>query len=460
MSTPTYFKAKDVESLHAELVNYAHTNGYTFSNGCQLNPANKNAAQSLATILDWMTYALVSDHGYSEEIAKQKAREMFVEVFKTSVRLRLYKEWRQISWWALRVIDDSLGQELTIEKAPENETEEEKAARKETWEEWMARHGFEVKKKKGAQPKPAPVPKPEPEPEPEPEDEGDSDTPPPGAEDENTLMGFLWRVMKYGKSKVTMAEDDGEVVSALLMGPAGVGKTYSVKDMAKRLGAEVFVITAGQRPSDYLGYRDAHGKYLASPMVEAIWYAQEHPDQLVVILYDELDMTPADVSGVLFSLFASRDLENLMTGKVNCPKNLALFAAMNTMGDGANDDFAGRTPVDKAMLDRFAFPYCAMFEEATARRLCKDDDLVDLILDWNQSCIASGLTKAILSYRTMNGFKMAKKAGFSLKYAIGKITMGQTRDTLDTIWSGMAGNKNRKYWQVLKTAIEAVPMDR
>lgn len=458
MSTPTYFKAKDVESLHAELVNYALTNGYTFSNGCQLNPANKNAAQSLATILDWMTYALVSDHGYSEEIAKQKAREMFVEVFKTSVRLKLYKEWRQLSWWALRVIDDSMGQELTIEKAPENETEEEKAARKETWEEWMARHGFEVKKKKGAQPRPVPAPEPEPEPVPAPAPRPEDSGTPEEFADSKTLLGFIWRIIKYAMSKVVMEEDDGEVISALLMGPAGVGKTYSIKHVAKKFGAKVFVITAGQRVTDYLGYTDAQGMYHPSPMIEAIRYAQDHSDQLVVILFDELDMTPADVSGVLFSLFASREIETLHVTE-KCPKNVALFAAMNTMGDGANDDFAGRTPVDKAMLDRFAFPYCAMFEEATARRLCKDDRLVNLILDWNQACMSTHLTKAVLSYRTMNAFRMAVNAGFDLEYAVGKIVMGQTRDTLDTIWDAMRDHRT-KYPLILKDCIAAVPMDR
>lgn len=459
MSTPTYFKTKDVEPLYVELVNYARTNGYTFSNGCQLNPANKNAAQSLATILDWMTFALVSDHGYSEEIAKQKAREMFVEVFKTSVRLRLYKEWRQISWWALRVIDDSLGQELTIEKAPENETEEEKAARKETWEEWMARHGFEVKKKKGAQPKPAPVPVPAPMPTPVPAPRPDDNGTPVEFSDQKTLLGFLWMTLKYGLSKVAMEEDDRDVVSILLMGPAGIGKTFSVKKVAKMLGAKVFVITAGQRVTDYLGYTDAKGVYHASPMIEAIWYAQQHPDQLVVIMLDELDMCPADTSGVLFPLFASRELETLHTGKIDCPKNITLVAAMNTMGDGANDDFAGRTPVDKAMLDRFAFPYCAMFEEATARRLCNDDRLVNLILDWNQACISTHLTKAVLSYRTLNAFRMALNAGFDLEYAVGKIVMGQTRDTLDTIWNAMRDHRS-KYPLILKDCIEAVPMDR
>lgn len=482
MSTKTYF-GTETNGFTARVMKEAQDAGIVFADGCQLNPARpEGSAKSMNTLLNWMAFSYHMDFDLPVQDAKSKAVHAVEHVLMNPGKLKLHKEWRQLSWWALRVIDAYEGRPLTS---------------KDDWEAWLEKHklprngsppsytftgdgegegdgekgdgfgGFgksekheddEEEEKEEKDHDPTEIPHYDPEEEEEHEDE-DNGTP-PECEDENTLMGFLWRVMKYGKSKVTMAEDDGEVVSALLMGPAGVGKTYSVKDMAKRLGAEVFVITAGQRPSDYLGYRDAHGKYLASPMVEAIWYAQEHPDQLVVILYDELDMTPADVSGVLFSLFASRDLENLMTGKVNCPKNLALFAAMNTMGDGANDDFAGRTPVDKAMLDRFAFPYCAMFEEATARRLCKDDDLVDLILDWNQSCVSSGLTKAVLSYRTMNGFKMAKKAGFSLRYAIGKITMGQTRDTLDTIWSGMAGNKNRKYWQVLKTAIEAVPMDR
>ena len=453
MSTKTYFEAKDVKSLHAELVNFAQANGFAFSRGCQLNPAKENAAQSLANVLNWMTFVLVSDWEHGEESAKLRARDIFIEVFKKeNSKVKLYKEWRQLSWWALRIIDEYydfpyLTPEVHDDRIPDVES----------WEEWMARYGFEVKKK-GAQPKPVPVPKPEPEPEPVPAPRPEGSEAPEEFADSKTLLGFIWRVIKYAMSKVAMEEDDKEVISALLMGPAGVGKTYSIKHVAKKFGAAVYVITAGQRVTDYLGYTDAQGKYHPSPMIKAIRYAQANPDQLVVILFDELDMTPADVSGVLFSLFASREIETLHVTE-KCPKNVALFAAMNTMGDGANDDFAGRTPVDKAMLDRFALPYCAMFEEATARRLCKDDRLVNLILDWNQACVSTHLTKAVLSYRTMNAFRMAVNAGFDLEYAVGKIVMGQTRDALDTIWGAMRDHRS-KYPLILKDCIEAVPMDR
>lgn len=543
MTTKAYYTKEVVRDFIARVMKEAGMLGVTFSQGCQIHPDRLEAsAESMTKLMNWICYSRVEDRGDSVQEAKSYAAHAVEDLIKHPTRkFKLNAEWRQFSWWALRVIAC---------------TESEALTSKDEWEQWVKDHNLtgqrtapeynadrdrdapdgerdEGDESEGEQPErggqpddkegdgdgdgesegeqpeegedgePGEGKNPEGEPDGEPEegdggDAGDGkgedepeeqdedgpkddDTPPmppippvpptPPEEDEEkeeeeelkdekSLTGFVWRILRYGMTKVRMDYDDGEVVSALLMGLAGIGKTSAVKRQAKKLGAKVFVITAGQRPSDYLGFRDATGNYHASPMIEAIWYAQQHPDQMVVILFDELDMTPADTSGVLYSLFASRDLETLLTGKVDCPKNLVLFAAMNTFGDGANDDFAGRTPVDKAMLDRFAFPFVAEFEEKVARRICKDSDFVDLVLDWNQACMESGMTKAVLSYRAINGFRMALDAGFPLNYALGKIVMGQTRDALDTIWDCMKGNRNRKYWKLLKECIQAVPETR
>lgn len=521
MTTKAYYTKEVVRDFIARVMKEAGMLGVTFSQGCQIHPDRLEAsAESMTKLMNWICYSRVVDHKDSVQEAKSYAARAVEDIIKHPTRkFKLNAEWRQFSWWALRVIDCTDSTALTT---------------KDEWEQWVKDHNLtgqrtapeynadrdkdapdgerdEDKQPEGGdqpddeegdgdgddepedeQPEGEEGAEDEPEGEPEKGDGGDAgdgkgeddpkeqdkdgpdgdDIPPmppmPPEDDDNpeefsdqkTLLGFLWMTLKYGSSKVVMEEDDGEVVSILLMGPAGIGKTFSVKKVAKVLGAEVFVITAGQRVTDYLGYTDAEGVYHPSPMIKAIWEAQANPDKQVIILFDELDMTPADVSGVLFSLFASRELETLHTGKITCPKNLTLVAAMNTFGDGANDDFAGRTPVDKAMLDRFAFPYVAEFEEATARRLCKDSNLVDLILDWNQACMESGMTKAVLSYRSMNSFKMALNAGFSHNYALGKIVMGQTRDTLDTIWDCMKENKSRKYWTILKECIQAVPETR
>lgn len=522
MTTKAYYTKEVVKDFIARVMKEAGMLGVTFSQGCQIHPDRLEAsAESMTKLMNWICYSRVEDRGDSVQEAKSYAAHAVEDLIKHPTRkFKLNAEWRQFSWWALRVIAC---------------TESEALTSKDEWEQWVKDHNLtgqrtapeynadrdrdapdgerdEGDESEGEQPEegedgepgegePGEDENPEGEPdgdpeegdggdagdgkgedEPEEQDEDgpkDDDTPPmppippvpptpPEEEededeelkDEKSLAGFVWRVLNYGMTKVRMDYDDGEVVSALLMGPAGVGKTYTVKHLAKKLGAAVYVITAGQRVTDYLGYRDATGEYHSSSMVDAIEYARKHSDQMVVILFDELDMCPADVSGVLFSLFASRDLETLHTGKQNCPKNLALFAAMNTFGDGANDDFAGRTPVDKAMLDRFTFPYVAEFEEKTARKICKDSNFVDLVLDWNQACMESGMTKAVLSYRSINGFRMATDAGFPLNYALGRIVMGQTRDALDTIWDCMKENKTRKYWTILKECIQAVPETR
>lgn len=519
MTAKAYYTKEVVRDFIARVMKEAGMLGVTFSQGCQIHPDRPEAsAESMTKLMNWICYSRVVDHKDSVQEAKSYAAHAVEDLIKhPSRKFKLNAEWRQFSWWALRVIDHADSTALTT---------------KDEWEQWVRDHNLtgqrtapeydadrdkdapDGERDEGRQPEKGDQPdeegdgdggdesegeseedgdaESEPEGEPEEGDGGDAgdgkgedepkeqdedgpegddippmppmppedDDTPEDVEDEKSLAGFVWRILCHGMRKVRMDYDDGEVLSAILMGPAGVGKTYTVEHLTKKIGGEVFTLTAGQKGSDFLGIRDVQLNYLPSPMVNAIKYAEKHPDQLVVILFDELDMSPADITGSLFSIFASRKLETMVTGKVPCPKNLVLFAAMNTFGDGANDDFAGRTPVDKAMLDRFTFPYVAEFEEKTARKLCKDSNFVDLIMDWNQACMESGMTKAVQSYRTLNAFRIALDAGFSRNYALGRIVMGQTRDTLDTIWDCMKADKKRAYWKILKECIEAVPETR
>jgi hypothetical protein len=460
MSTKTYFGSEFVREFVAHLWNNDKTH-QKYSDGAQLNPKRPETAYSaMESLLNWMTYIIADMYGRSTAHATEIAKEVVEYVFNNPGKVNLHKEWRQHSWWAHRIIDEYLGKPTLMKE--------------DVWDFWTTVKSIDKKL-------PAPIIEKEetgtpqefypgalsgqapPQPRPLPQKatlrpQQTNKQYPPGCEDENTLLGFLYRTLDHGMSKVKMQEDDGKVISILLSGPAGVGKTWSVQHIGETyFNAKVFVITAGQRVTDYLGYSDATGVYHASSLILALEYAQAHPDQLVIIMLDELDMTPPDVSGVLFSVLASRRLETLHTGFKMFPKNCTFVAAMNTIGNGADEDFVGRTPVDKAMLDRFVFPFNAYFEEATARKLCKDDALVDLALDWNQACHESNLTKMVLSYRHLNAAQMALDAGFSYKYALGKIVMAQSRNDLDTIFSNLKSPKT-KYAKIIEECIQAVPV--
>jgi len=134
---------------------------------------------------------------------------------------------------------------------------------------------------------------------------------------------------------------------ALLVGPAGTGKTHAAAQAADVLDLAFHTISVGSQTSksDLVGYLDANHNYVRTQFREAY----EHGG---VFLLDEAD---AGNSNVLILLNAA-----LSNGRMAFPDamiamhdDFRMVATANTYGHGASRQYVGRNQLDAATLDRF-----------------------------------------------------------------------------------------------------------
>lgn len=134
-----------------------------------------------------------------------------------------------------------------------------------------------------------------------------------------------------------------------IVGPTGTGKTKTSLVIAKEvLKLPVASITLGpQTPESKIkGYMDAHGKYVPGAAFEVYKNGG-------ILIINELDNGNASMNVVINEL--SDDECFFPCGTVNKHPQFFLIATANTIGNGANRQYVGRAPQDKALLNRFVF---------------------------------------------------------------------------------------------------------
>lgn len=138
-------------------------------------------------------------------------------------------------------------------------------------------------------------------------------------------------------------------VPLMLVGPAGSGKTQAGEQIANALGLKFYVQGAASGTHEYLGYKDGAGVYHTTPYRAAF----EHGG---LFMAEELDSGSADVPLILnaglangYQAFPDR------TEPVRRHADFRIIANANTYGNGADRVYVGRTQLDGATIDRFAF---------------------------------------------------------------------------------------------------------
>lgn len=154
---------------------------------------------------------------------------------------------------------------------------------------------------------------------------------------------------------VLRALDSG--VNVMLVGPAGSGKTHLAEQVAKELKFEFYPQSVGPQTtkSDLIGYMDAQGKYITTPLRKAFELGG-------VYLLDELD---AGNPGVLTILNAalSNCFMSFPDAVIQKHKDFRCIAGANTFGRGSDRKYCGRNRLDAATLNRFAVIYLDYSEE-------------------------------------------------------------------------------------------------
>ncbi len=138
-------------------------------------------------------------------------------------------------------------------------------------------------------------------------------------------------------------------VPVWLYGEAGSGKSTAAEQVADNLELSFRSISLGPSSSkaDLMGYRDGYGRYQGTGFREAYEYGG-------VFLLDEIDNAHPSILTILNNAIANRHGE-FPDGRVVRHEMARFVAAANTIGKGATVDYVGRSPIDAATTDRFAF---------------------------------------------------------------------------------------------------------
>ena len=134
-----------------------------------------------------------------------------------------------------------------------------------------------------------------------------------------------------------------------MVGPAGTGKTSAWLQAAEALGVRPFVFSchAQMTESRIFGYQDARGQYRPSLFREA-W------ERGGAFLFDEGDNMNENLLASVNGAVANGHCA-FPDGMVERHPDCIIGMAGNTFGTGADRVYVGRTQLDGATLDRFAF---------------------------------------------------------------------------------------------------------
>ena len=160
-------------------------------------------------------------------------------------------------------------------------------------------------------------------------------------------------------------------VPVYLTGPAGSGKNYTIKEIAKDLGLEFYFTNSVQQEYKLTGFIDAGGVYHETEFYKAFKNGG-------LFFLDELDASIPEVLILLNAAIANGYFE-FPNGKIDANENFRVIAAGNTVGTGADEQYTGRMVIDSATMDRFVIIEFNYDENVELKIANGDKDLIDFV---------------------------------------------------------------------------------
>lgn len=182
----------------------------------------------------------------------------------------------------------------------------------------------------------------------------------------------------------------------LLVGPAGSGKSYLARQIARTMGAEYYETGAVLSAYDLLGFNDAQGRYVETEFYRACKSASE--GNKVIFCLDEMDASDPRELLPFNNAIASHSLA-FPNGRLDF-EGLMFIACANTWGEGASAEYVGRNVIDKATLNRFA-PVVIDYDPSIEALKCPDADLLETLRAFRKACEGADLHR-IISYRDLS----------------------------------------------------------
>lgn len=133
-----------------------------------------------------------------------------------------------------------------------------------------------------------------------------------------------------------------------LIGPAGTGKTYLFRQVCEARGVDGVIQGALDDPFPLVGYMDAQGKYQPGSLYRAM-------SNGCGILMDELDGYAPEAMVAVKAAIGGHGF-TFPNGETLVPSDgFFIMGSANTYGNGADQQYVGRYPLDAAVKDEFAF---------------------------------------------------------------------------------------------------------
>jgi cobaltochelatase CobS len=150
-------------------------------------------------------------------------------------------------------------------------------------------------------------------------------------------------------------------ISAILVGPAGSGKTHIAVQCAELLERVHYSISVNEQTSktDFLGYMDANGQMVKTNFRRAY-------EEGGVFIVDEIDCANPNILTIINSAL-SNGFCPFPDGMVARHSDFLCICTANTFGEGESAKYIGRNILDAATRDRFAtivVDYDPMIERA------------------------------------------------------------------------------------------------
>ena len=227
--------------------------------------------------------------------------------------------------------------------------------------------------------------------------------------------------------------------SVMMTGPAGTGKGFMARQVAKVLGAEFYEVNAVSDKYGLTGFVDANSQYVSTPFYDACKAVAE--GRKAVFLLDEMDCSDAEALKTFNEALEAKVFTFPNDERIDF-KDLVIMSACNTFGTGADDKYVANR-IDESTLNRFTpipVDYSRKVEMALAGG---DEQIVDFIDIFRNQVNKSGLS-FVVSYRNIKQIQNVKnkmELRKVMKYCLVK-SMGDDdlRSVLENIADVMANN--------------------